>query len=383
MCVNADLDQDGTFENVCQTNPNNSDGGVGTEISFQEADFIPTGLSPFDVLTADFNQDNQSDLVVSAGDIGVHVFINEGDAHFNDPGSFPSGEKTLGLATGDLDNDGQIDIVYLFEEMGRLKLGVALNRNGSPGVFDVVGTIDVESANTYEYVALADVNRDSFLDAVLWDFGLEIRVLQQDNSAAEKFPSPPQGLLIAGEYNQLIPLDINLDGFEDFVVTSNNGLDAYLNDAASPGSFQGPFNYLGDPVQWAVPLQANGDGRIDIAESTSNDFVTLLHSESDGIFLDPEHASDDALANSRFMAGDLDGNGSYDVVHQSGDIFLGVGGSPGHFNRAGRVIEEFLPNPIAVLFGDFGGDFKQDVVILDRGNEGTGQKGQIRVFVQQ
>ncbi len=61
-------------------------------------------------LAQDINLDGDVDLTVST-DAGISVFLNDGDGTFAWPYAYGAGQDIQGLAAGDLDGDGDVDVI--------------------------------------------------------------------------------------------------------------------------------------------------------------------------------------------------------------------------------------------------------------------------------
>lgn len=119
-----------------------------------------------------FNNDHYEDLVFTGGDGSDIIYKNKGNGAFekmtNTGLSKPSGDRSLGVVTGDIDNDGDDDIVVLMEKglTNRLYLNngdeTFTDITTSSGI-DLIFDGSLEDQQSYS-AAMGDVNQDGFLD---------------------------------------------------------------------------------------------------------------------------------------------------------------------------------------------------------------------------
>ena len=214
-----------------------------------DAVFTPRGMGHHGVSVGDFDGDGLDDLYVSQPDgLPNRLFRNKGD------GTFEDATKTAGLAIldrtsqslfGDVDNDGDQDLILL------ARSGPLLFVNDGRGRF----TRDTDAfqfkrplQGSLTSAALADYDRDGFLDVYLCAYGYFIGV-SEDKAG----PPSPYHDALNGSPNVLL----RNDGRRRFVeVTEEVGLDQN-NDRFSFAPAWG--DYDGDG--WPDLLVANDFGR--------------------------------------------------------------------------------------------------------------------------
>ncbi len=199
---------DGTFEDVTAR--------AGLNIQFHPTN----GGSNGGMIAADFNNDGWPDLYVAVFRSENRLFINDQQGGFiesNNSDIRDEGEA-FGAATGDIDNDGDLDL--LFAAGGgtgsKFRSGILLNL-GNGEFLDVTEGIGLEaltSSNLFSGVNLADIDNDGDLDiAAGWSPSLFF-LNQGDGTFIDH--SLGSGLKSRSLFTILFG-DFDLDGFLDIL----------------------------------------------------------------------------------------------------------------------------------------------------------------------
>ena len=252
--VTADLDGDGSLDvALLRRSPQLADGNVellfndgAGRLSRRQKAGLQSGSAPTALVTLKRSTEPLPALVVSDQSDGkVRVYANHGAAGFAAAEVYQL-FAPLALATGDLDGDGQPDLV------GGGETGVVL-------LSPIAGASDPYGVGTgISALLLADVDGDGALDIVAGsrDSGL-LFVLRNDGRG--RFPDPPasypalpagvkhrRGDIYDGDRLAMVirAADVNRDGWLDLIVSSNaspllvvllnQGVDGGLS-AAAPG----------------------------------------------------------------------------------------------------------------------------------------------------
>jgi hypothetical protein len=301
----------------------------GVTLTASAQNFAPvatylTGANPQTIAVADVNGDELPDLLTAnSGSNSVGVLLNQRTA----VGTFPrsattyasGGNYPVGIAVGDVNSDGLPDMVLgnQFSE----EVSVLLNTPSSPGTFQAASKYATGTAT--RGVALGDFNGDGRLDIVATSSGATVGVLLNSASGPGTF-LPSVRYSCGGLLNESVAVgDIDGDSRLDIVVSNNNDntVSVLLNSARSPGAFNTAATYgTGGQVPRSVTLgDINGDGRLDIVVANtlagSTVGVLLNSATSPGTFpvtaLTYSHPSAGAVG---LAIGDIDGDRRADIV---------------------------------------------------------------------
>ncbi|MEE9212069.1 MAG: FG-GAP-like repeat-containing protein [Phycisphaeraceae bacterium] len=180
---------------------------------------LTKGISGAIYLTAaDFDGDNDVDIAVAKAAGYISVLANNGDATFARSIDHTVGTAT-GIAAGDVDSDGDIDIVF-----GDLTLSapgfLGVLHNQGNGNFAGVTKFPVPG-NTMWYVALADLNGDGLPDAIISDaFGQKIFLFENQTVDQQLSFAAPQPIGVDGFPRSVFPVDLDGDCDLDLLVAS-------------------------------------------------------------------------------------------------------------------------------------------------------------------
>ena len=165
----VDVDADGLID-LITTNRNNANisvligNGDGT---FNPQMLFPIAIQPRESITRDYNGDGFPDVAVADFFLGsVWTLVNLGrDANgwlgLELHGAYSGGgDSSHGIASGDLDLDGDLDLVIANVGSGDVSIMI----NNGAGAF--VGTVEAVDALSAAAVAIDDLNGDGVLDVV-------------------------------------------------------------------------------------------------------------------------------------------------------------------------------------------------------------------------
>lgn len=174
-----------------------------------------------DIAMADWDGDGDLDLLgASFGGEGVNGWLNQGD--FWSPLDWSHGPGPANdLAVGDIDGNGQPDLLYVFGDAAGThnKVGVILNR-----LPDLLVTVESSGLGNPQCVDLGDLDGDGDLDAITCEFS-DNEISWHENVLGNGEGWATQQVIAgAGNPADAVLHDVDLDGDLDIVVAGFNKL---------------------------------------------------------------------------------------------------------------------------------------------------------------
>lgn len=228
---------------------------------------------------ADVNRDGRQDIITSnQDDNSVSVLLGDGKGEFAPAAGspFPVGRSPYPHATGDVNGDGNPDIVT--PNVRGDSMSVLLG-DGRGGFAPAAGSPVRTPARPY-HAGLGDVNGDGKLDAVLShdDVSFVSVWLGDGRGGFHPAPSSPVDLGVRG--SKLLLRDLNRDGRPDLVVSSGFvGVIVMVGDGRGGFSRASGSPYATGRGSWNMDAgDLNGDGKLDIvtANNQANSVNVLL-----------------------------------------------------------------------------------------------------------
>lgn len=330
--------------------PGNGDGTFGAELTSALVD-NPVGLA-----LGDFDEDGRLDVVSdNFFPVSLHVALGRGDGTFEPPQECPSSGSPHGIAVGDMDRDGHADLVTA----DFYQQSVSVLRGAGDGSFGLpVGYPAPYGASN---PALADLNHDHWLDVVVSsEFPYEIGVLHGTGGGSL---APAGGVPLVVSLRYALG-DADEDGELDLFSLRRTS----LTDSAVAISFGSGSGRFGGGVHLPIPgasdlaaADANGDARDDLILANYN-YLVVHPRTGPAEFGAPTYSYVPNVE--RMQVADLNGDASADVVTDP-DSFFGGGGSM--YVALGNGLAGFEPSApydVDVLYGlaDVDGDGSLDIL---------------------
>ena len=261
--VNSDVtillgNGDGTFATVSQT--------------------LSAGLAPTSIAVADFNRDGILDLAMSSlADNVVTVLLGNGDGTFRvgTPATAGTGSISYGLAVGDFNGDGKIDVAVSDSDLGSSVVNsniVNILLGNGDGTFTLSSKSPATGQNPYGGT-VADFNADGNLDlAIPNELDGTVTVLLGKGDGT--FNTVPETSATGGTPVQLAVGDFNGDGIPDLAAANFFGNNVAILLGNGDGTFTvdplSPIPGLG--LAAAAVGDFNGDGLSDLAAALQADY---------------------------------------------------------------------------------------------------------------
>jgi hypothetical protein len=234
---------------------------------------FPAGREPSDVDAVDLDRDDDIDLVVANHETpNITVLLNDGRGHFAPaPGSpFNTGSRPHlhGLATGDFDGDGWVDVAVESADANEVRMLRGGPRGLSAAASVPVGTMP------YSRLGVGNVAGDARPDILVP--GHSDSTVRGIVSEGGTLRAAPWTIKLTGQPWMVVAGDVNGDGREDIVVVETDAISAWL--ANDHGFAQAPNSTYSIPGATEAAIgDLDGDGAADVAVGPwDGDEVTVL-----------------------------------------------------------------------------------------------------------
>lgn len=221
--------------------------GIDKPLEFSMKDMWPPFWEGRSLSTGDMDQDGDLDLVIASTERGLYIYENDGAGRFT-PWPVELGPLAdldiFNAALVDIDNDGWLDLFLATYRDGNL---IVWNKAGTLATGHPQPVANREEAMLSLALSFGDIDRDGDLDAVLgnWAAGWYRRIPGEesrnrilfneagtlDGSSFADLPGLP------GETLSILLSDIDLDGASDLLVGNDFELPDYVYYGDGAGGF--------------------------------------------------------------------------------------------------------------------------------------------------
>ena len=390
--------------------PGNGDGTLGTPSTTA----LPPGGAQA-IIAGDFNGDGNLDVAVGVYASAV-VALGNGDGTFQTPVNYGLNSYVSSIVAADMNGDGKPDLIVAAGQFAGGFSAAVLLLNDGTGNFSNISTFPLGGWE-FDSVGVADFNGDGKNDIALASGFAEVSQGASDGTisvllgngdgtmrSAQYINENPNGTnpTVAGA---AAAADFNGDGFQDLIFPSgcgpgdsctSSGFTLLLSNGA--GGYQAPLSFTA-PVNGANFLAVadfNGDGKPDVAvfnncdASCTGSSVSIFLNTGNGTFSDPNVYEGGGVTERAIVTGDFNGDGKMDIAVLNGCdpscsgfgvIGILLGNGDGTFQP---VVATNMPSgPATWIAGaDFNSDGRTDLVVVEaNGNVNDSRAGSAQILL--
>ncbi|PJE01524.1 MAG: hypothetical protein CK429_35370 [Mycobacterium sp.] len=307
-------------------------------------------------------------LIANTNSSSIQFLSGNGDGTFASQGFLSSVDSApIGFASGDLDGDGDTDVVSA--NIGSRTISVFTQ--GTGGGF--AGGVEYATGGTpnasVARISLGDIDNDGDLDAVVANFDSStIGVLKGRGDGT--FEAATTVAVGGAQPTNAALGDIDGDGDLDMVTANFDtaSVSVLRNDGSGDFTLEASLTSGGNNPNAVSLADMDADGALDIvvANRTSNT-VAVLYGSGNGSFQAAQIVGAGGRNTEHISVGDINGDRYLDVVTANfGSSQIGVLlGGPGRTLTASQTV--FAPGPVYVQLADITGDGNADILTANFG----------------
>ena len=359
---------------------------------------LSTWTSPSRICIGDIDGDGKPDLVVTRnGSDTISVYRNISSSGSITAGSFAAradfitGDNPTGIAIGDIDGDGKLDLVVINNWSNTVSILRNTSTSGSISTGSFAPKVDFITGTNPINVTIGDIDGDGKPDLAVTNSG--------DNtfSVFRNLSSP--GTIVAGSFAPKVDFitgtltgpwginieDIDGDGKPDLLVTNNksNTISVFRNTSTNglitASSFAAEVNLITETGPLGIATgDIDGDGKLDLAISNINsNKVSVYRNTSSSGLISFSIKVDFTTGSNPFSVAisDIDGDSKPDLVvtnngSASVSAFKNTCTPESITTSSFSISVDFTTGniPEGLSIGDIDGDGKPDLFVANRGS---------------
>ncbi len=311
--------------------------------TFGPAEVIACGKGPMAICAADFDGDGDVDLVTANRRIGendVSLLTNDGTAHFTRT-DYAVGPQPYRMAVGDIDGDGRLDVVTThMESLPEVTISFNTGTGFSAPFGLLTGAAPQAFPGPITGLALGDADNDGDLD-VLYGYAISTGVpgssamaLWKNNGNGTFAPVSVINTGIGfGTPNSMELVDVTGDGVRDIIGVGGEALSRWgWMRGLGNGTYAQPEIFAsGEYSRWISAADVDGDGDRDVLITNHGLLTMQVHRNEGGSF--PAFVHLDAVDSYRCEVADVDMDGDLDIVAIAVSVYTYINDGNGSFTR--------------------------------------------------